>query len=332
MSVVQTDDDGAQARARSELEEHYGIVLGGLRLGMVTPMLGAAASLFGRLDAVDWHGAPSAEELASRLAEDFEAHMTKADLLGVAQWIYALRGGSGQLYRDLHQIFDCDFPTTRLHEFIAGIPRRLEERNVGKPLLIVTTNYDDLMERALADQGADFDLIVYMADGPDEGFFCHRAPGGELTRISEDYTKVDPDKRTVVLKLHGFVCRDNARRDSYVITEDHYIEYLTRTDLKALLPPAVVGRLLDCHLLFLGYSLRDWNLRAILYRLSLDRLHDNDWWGVQLNPDPVELKSWQNRSVQIFNTSLEHYLDGLVAAFDAWLAKRPIKGQVKESK
>lgn len=325
MSAAEAGEDG---RLPSELEDHFDVVVRGLRRGMVTPLLGAGASLFGRREEVAWNGAPTGAELAARLAREFGAD--EEELIRVAQRIYALKGGTGQLYRELHDIFDCDFPLTELHRFIAGIPKRLEAHNVGKPLLIVTTNYDDLIERALAREDiddaeerarakVDYDLLVYMADGPDEGRFCHRPPGGALSAITDPprCTVVDPDERTVVLKLHGFVSRDDDKQDSYVITEDHYIEYLTRTDLTERLPPAVVNRLLDCHLLFLGYSLRDWNLRAILYGLYRRRLRDNDWWAVMRGVDAVERKSWQNRDVDIFDVPLERYLAGLAAALDA---------------
>jgi hypothetical protein len=285
--VAEAGEDGGLP---IELEGHFDVVVRGLRRGMVTPLLGAGASLFGRRETLAWKGAPTAGELAARLAREFGAE--EEELIRVAQRIYAHKG--------------------------------------GKPLLIVTTNYDDLIERALAREDiedaeerarakVDYDLLVYMADGPHEGRFCHRPPGGGLSVISDPptCTTVDPDKRTVVLKLHGFVSRDDDKLDSYVITEDHYIEYLTRTDLTGLLPPAVVNRLLDCHLLFLGYSLRDWNLRAILYWLYRRRLRDNDWWAVMRKVDALERKSWQNRDVDIFDVPLERYLDGLAAAFYA---------------
>jgi len=99
------------------------------------------------------------------------------------------------------------------------------------------------------------------------------------------------------LKLHGLrQPSTDPNHDSYVITEDHYIEYLTHTDLDELLPASVLTRLLNCHLLFLGYSLRDWNLRAILYQLR-EKAKPNDWWAVRRDFDPVEQKTWAKKNV-----------------------------------
>jgi hypothetical protein len=323
------------------LDEHYETVVLNLLMGRVTPVLGAGASLYGRIPPPEgepglkgaltpptgptdappegWAGAPSAAELAAYLVNFFKVRDSSSDLLRVAQWVYALRGGSGGLYTALHEMFDKDFPSTGLHDFLGKIPGALRTAGRGKPPLFVTTNYDDLIEKTLDALGETYDVVVYMAEGPHEGLFCHVAPDGTLRPIDppESYLAVDPDRQTVVLKMHGFVCRRNSRDDSYVITEDHYIDYLTRTDLTKLLPPPVMTRLLDCQLLFLGYSLRDWNFRAILAQIHRNRLHDNEWWAVRLNPDRLEAKSWEKRNVQIINVALEQYIPKLEAVFDA---------------
>ena len=78
----------------------------------------------------------------------------------------------------------------------------------------------------------------------------------------------------MILKIHGAVDRTIPRRDSYVITEDHYIDYLTRTDISSHCPGDARGEVRDSHFLFLGYSLRDWNLRVILHRIWGEQARD----------------------------------------------------------
>lgn len=310
-----------------ELGLHYKTVVRMLLMGRVVPVLGAGASLFGRGTPTEtgWTGAPSARELGETLKREFDVEDPSEDLLEIAQWAYALGGGSGGLYCALREVFNRDFPKTGLHDFLADIPRKLRDAGKGKPPLIVTTNYDDLMEKSLTARGEAYDVVVYMAEGPHEGLFCHAKPDGKLVPISapERYLKADPDKQTVVLKMHGCVSRQHPDDDSYVITEDHYIEYLTRTELTKLLPKPVLGRLLDCNLLFLGYSLRDWNFRAILHQLYRNRLHDNDWWSVRLDPDALERKSWEKRNVEIVNIKLEQYIPALAQALSSKLEQPP---------
>ena len=333
MTVAGTDDvdpaAGATRETRAELASHFDMVCRGFRRGRVTPVLGAGASLFGRSvpTSGEWVGSPSAGELAARLAKEFglpeELRSTK-DLLGIAQWIAAMRGGRGPLYEELHDVFDRDTPIPALHDFLAGVPGRLREAGLlAEPPLFVTTNYDDLLERAFEARDEPYDLVVYMADGDYRGHFCHQPPGGELQLIEnpDDYQGANPAERTVIVKLHGFVNRRDRKHDSYVITEDHYIEYLALGDLDNFLPVHVLSRLLNCHLLFLGYSLRDWNLRAILYRLHA-RAMENDWWSVNFGTDAVERKSWEGRDVTTIELALEDYLTALNEAFGSWISER----------
>ena len=151
MSVAGGMDD--PARDLSQLGTHYDSVITGLMRGRVTPVLGAGVNLCGRA-AGDWLGRhpPSGQELADYLAEQFKYPGDRTvDLLHVSQYIYAIRGGSGPLYDLLHEVFDRNFPTTPVHEFIATLPGLLgESAPVRKPPLVVTTNYDDLMEAAFA--------------------------------------------------------------------------------------------------------------------------------------------------------------------------------------
>src|SRR3712207_8399873 len=50
---------------------------------------------------------------------------------------------------ELHDIFDADYPPTRLHRFLARMSRHTREAGRGC-MLFVTTNYDDCLERAFS--------------------------------------------------------------------------------------------------------------------------------------------------------------------------------------
>ena len=318
---------------RPDLDTHYDSVVTGLLRGRVTVVLGAGVNVFDRppLETGEWLGKypPTASELASYLATEFKyPEGREVNLLHVSQYVYAVRGGSGPLYDSLHEVFDATFPTTPVHDFLARIPGALRGHGLAcKPPLILTTNYDDLMEAAFEGCGEPYDLIVYAAEGPHEGRFCMRGPHGRVEPIADPRSNVelDPDDRAMIVKIHGFVDREHStddNDDSYVITEDHYIEYLTRMDLDNLIPVKVLERLRNCHFLFLGYSLSDWNLRAMLYKLWSDRRRDRDWWAIQLDPSDLERKSWRRRGVDIFDLPLSEYLEELRLRFDKSLAAR----------
>jgi hypothetical protein len=309
----------------NELADHYETVVRGLTLGRVTPVLGAGANLTERPLGTEWAPRgkylPSGGELAQYIARFFHYEGDPNDLVRVSQYVAVTKGGTGQLYDVLHDVFDHDYEPTRLHTFLAWLPGvlRAHDQLLRGPPLLLTTNYDDLLEQAFEAAGEPYDVVVYIADGRNAGKFRHR-PYGEKTRLIEEpetYVGLDPTQRTVILKIHGFVDRTQTdvedAEDSYVITEDHYIEFLARTDLERLVPVKLLKRLRKCHFLFLGYRMRDWNLRAILHRIWADREQEYDSWSVQVHSDPLEMKSWERREVHTFDMRLEEYLNGLSA-------------------
>ena len=156
-----------------------------------------------------------------------------------------------------------------------------------------------------------FDVVWYAADGP-RGRFWHLEPaaGAEphLIERPNEYDRISLNERTVILKFHGAVDRVDPGRDSYVITEDHYIDYLTRTHVTTLLPPELMAKLNRSHFLFLAYALRDWNVRVILHRIWERQRLDYTSWAVQLGADPVDSRMWETRNVDIRSIDLGEYV------------------------
>ena len=86
-----------------------------------------------------------------------------------------------------------------------------------------------MLERAFRAAGEPFDLASYVAEGDQRGKFLHWMSDGNTALIEKpnEYRDLALDQRSVILKIHGAIDRGNPERDSYVITEDHYIDYLT---------------------------------------------------------------------------------------------------------
>lgn len=334
-------------------DPHYTIIARQIMNGNFIPFLGAGANLCGRPRDQVWREGstflPSGSELAALLASDYgfprkpiklhcpschaEAQVIcpecknavlavdeTQDLLRIAQYV-ANASGLGQLYDDLHRVFTVDCPPTPLHRFLAALPATLAAKGYPRPeLLVVTTNYDDLMERAFQEANQPFDVVTYVAQGEHQGRFLHWAATGEPTLIEEPnrYTGLCLEQRPVVLKIHGAISRLNRLNDSYVIREDDYIAYLARTtDLANVLPSALLGKLKVSNLLFLGYSLSDWNLRVILYRIWSERAFDYKSWAIQMHPQPIDKEFWSKRNVEILEVSLESYVSQLQARIAA---------------
>ena len=302
-----------------ELEAHCKVVRRRLIEGRVVPFLGAGASLCGRpLDVDPFRDPylPSGPELATYLAGEFAYPQGEApDLVRVSQYVHAVTGGP-VLYEELRRVFARDFEPTALHGLLASLPRLLRERDSGSEgLLVVTTNFDDMVERAFAAAGEPLDVVVYLAKGDLRGKFLHRPPEGELRAIEQPNRdrKLQPRKRTVLLKLHGAVDRDSPDGDSFVVTEDHYIDYLAQTDIANLVPVSLMAHMNESHFLFLGYGLGDWNLRVILQRIWGQQPFDEQLtsWAIQKAPSRLEERLWRRRNVEILDVDLLLYVETL---------------------
>jgi len=302
-------------------EVHYKTVIKAITEGRLVPFLGAGASLCGRLkqwQKDQFEGLPSGQELTQHLIGEFsypkELDETP-DLLRVSQYA-AVMEGTGPLYLGLHRIFDADYPPTPLHRFLAGIPGALRGKGLApRPQLIVTTNYDDVLERAFRDAGEPFDLVMYVADGEERGLFRQRSHDGKVNKLIKrpnEYRGLALDQRPVILKIHGAVDRTDPEGDSYVITEDHYIDFMARhAELSSMVPVTLAAKLRQSHFLFLGYGLRDWNLRVILQRMWGEQKFNFKSWAIQKDPKDLEQQYWKKRDVDIFDVDLAAYVAAL---------------------
>jgi len=309
-------------------ERHFKTVAGAIRDGDVVPVLGAGANLCDRKLGDGWARGktlPNGSELSLWLASHFGTIVDDPrDLLRVASAV-ALARGPEVLHRELHAIFAPDYEPTTLHGFLARLPKLREEHGLpAQPQLIVSTNYDDLLEQAFIREGVPFDLVYYLAQGElgtgkDLGRFVHvSARERTVIRAPRSYLDVAPNERTVILKIHGSV-RPAAEEDSWVISEDDYVEYLTRTNLSQLFPAGVLPKLLKSNLLFLGYAMNDWNLRVILHRICTARNSNWPAWAIQLHADDLDKELWDEKNVDIYCVPLSDYVTELSACLQTMI-------------
>jgi SIR2-like domain len=74
---------------------------------------------------------------------------------------------------------------------------------------------------------------------------------------------------------------------------------------------SLAAKLRRSHFLFLGYSLSDWNLRLLLYRLWGDQPLSYRSWAAQENPQPFELEFWRRHGVDVVDMALEQQVEAL---------------------
>ncbi len=300
------------------LRQHARLVGKRIDEGKVIPFLGAGANLCDRPPQADWRGGkylPSGVELAGYLAAEYEYPGEHSrDLVRVAQYVDLVTGGEGALFDELHPVFSGAYEPNRLHRYLAELPGRQRAGGAhARYQLIVTTNYDDVLERAFHDAGEPVDVVYYAAERDEAGRFIHLSPSGERQPISKHtvYRGLDLDQRPVILKIHGAVDRSDDGADNYVITEDHYIDYLAHGSVSRFMPAYLMARMRNSHFLFLGYAMRDWNLRVILHYIWSQQVRRFGSWAIERDPDPIDEKFWQRHRVEIVEARLEDWVDAM---------------------
>jgi hypothetical protein len=288
------------------------VLLGRIGDGKCTPFLGAGVN-----DDI----LPLGREIAEEWAEKYEYPLENcSDLVQVAQFLAISRN-------------DPMFPKERV---LKHLKIRLEEwlrkndpkkffLDPSEPLSVLaelplpiymTTNYDDLMLRALKSH--------------------KKAPRRELCRWNK-YVKEKPSvfdspsgfeptpATPVVFHLHGH----DEIPESLVLTEDDYLDFLVNISREKVLPSRIEEALTGASLLFIGYRLADLNFRVIFRGLvgsmegSLRRVNV----GVQLPPGTPEQERTkvQDYLAQYFGSLRVQVYWGTAKQFVAELRDRWLK-------
>jgi hypothetical protein len=295
--------------------------------GAVVTVLGSGANAVDR-EAPWQRGAgalPDTAELARHLADRFQIGET-GNLAQISQRV-SLAEGRVDLCRTLRELLiKPEGEPTSLHRFVARLPGRL--RDLGRECyqLVVTTNYDTALERALDAVHEPYDLVVFMATGSHRGRFVHVPwwdPGGNGSRpitVPNEYVDLPIDEdgaleRTVIVKLHGGGLDAGSDgphlRDNFVITEDDYIGYLTQSPAESLIPLQILNKIRESHFLFLNYRMRDWTPRVFLQRVWGDEQLGARSWAVAAGLDGVERELWEQLGVNVVDHALTELLTEL---------------------
>jgi hypothetical protein len=225
----------------------------------------------------------------------------------------------------LRRIFARPYPWLPIHDLLAEIAAR-------KAMLIVTTNYDDLLERAFEHRGTPYHLVTYSEREELAGSVLWWKPNEtEPTAVAAMQLPLKVEDVSIIFKMHGTVLRSDEQQqwDSYVITEEDYVRFLSRMTLKGgMIPSRFMLHFRNSSLLFLGYGLRDWNFRVMLERLRRaadpeempkddqqkpvpSRQNQRPSWAIQSGPSKLDRFLWLSRQIQIFDQKLDDFVEDI---------------------
>ena len=220
-------------------------------------------------------GLPGGWQLAKELAERCDYPGDDLSLDRVAQYYVNTIDKASLLQYVCQRIREARREPMETHELIAALPFKI----------IVSTNYDCLIERALEAAGRPFNVIVT-----------------DKQVSSWDWGKVN------LLKIHGCV----RQREHIVITKDDYREFFERRPNIANILSAEAAR---GSLLFVGHGLGDDNLDRIYSRVTRTLAEFClKAYAVQLYPDPVDVTLWEKKPLEIIPADAAQFLSALSEA------------------
>jgi hypothetical protein len=311
-------------------DEHYRELAD--ELGNLVIFLGAGAN------ADDYGGPfrpgamlPDDSDLAAYLAARARLTSGRRELAEVAQYVRMIRGEPNMLSW-LKEMFAVETRPGPVHSYLARLPTRLDELGLEKRYqMIVTPKFDVALEQALLRIREPFDVAIYMAPGTEHaGRFVHLPwDSAEAVPIlaPNDYNELpilgeDGDlARTMIVRINGAV--DDVRagypwKKNYVITEDHYINYLGGRPAEEVVPAQILAKLRQASCLFLGYTIADWRLRVFLHWIwPGERPSGAIHWAVDSHPGQLEERLWRRSEVVLYRSRLIDYIWGL----DQFLAR-----------
>ncbi len=156
--------------------------------------------------------------------------------------------------------------------------------------IIITTNYDKLFEKALREtkvsDGVCKDPMIRIYDP-------HKTDSIEDVPLHPNAAK------PVLLKLHG----DIDKPESIVVTEEDYITFIQRMSDNKLHPihKKIQMNMTELPIMFIGYSLKDYNLRMLFrtLRWTVDPANFPLCFSVDPQPDNLIVSVWQNGKQRI---------------------------------
>jgi hypothetical protein len=228
-----------------------------------TPFIGAGACA-GTL--------PLGSEIARQWADEYDYPLTDSDdLARVAQFLTIDRYEMFPKESIRKQFQDVDPPDFSVPDEPHGV---LADLNLP---IYITTNYDSFMVQALESRKR----------APEREFCCWNNYPQVTGKKSVFDCGFEPKPATpLVYHLHGY----HETPQSMVLTEGDYLDFLIRLSRdQDLLPPAIRTALAGTSLLFIGYSLADWNFRVLFRGLvsSLGASLGYNSIAVQLPPDDL---------------------------------------------
>jgi hypothetical protein len=262
-------------------------------------------------------GVPRLVDMVKLLAEVTGVGNSCDPLASIAEFLEH-KTERDSLLSALAEVFANKRVPTPTHELVARAAKHHFSQKYPEDYLVITTNYDALMEKAFDAQNLPY--VVITVDRQERKAHARFAnvPEDELKALRERNPPVGargfqlnkgPRSWVILFKMHGCLNPDFSAPDGVVITEADYVNFISHLEESL---PAVVGALLPGkRLLFLGYSFGDWNVRSVyesIARRANERIRD---YAVTKSLSRFEQLYFKERNIGLVLQDLKAFTAGL---------------------
>lgn len=236
--------------------------------------------------------------------------------------------GRKRLVDDLREIISNKQLPTRTHMLLAEAAKYHLQQRSAKDYLIITTNYDCLMEEALdhpdlkvpyvvltTTKGDNPKVMIRCSSGVEEREALEESYGNGNEQAPTGFVLFKAQKVAIIYKLHGCI-KLNYANEGLVISDNDYVNYLSQMNKTGMIPSTVSELMRNKPLWFLGYSLSDWNVRSIYETVKKksnpngkDDIRD---FAVMYSVGDFERLFFDKNKITIGNTDLNRFADGIV--------------------
>jgi hypothetical protein len=252
---------------------------------------------------------PLGNQFYQNLAQRFGYKTTGWDRAAIATLIRD-KHGTDTLVREMRQVLaNTQVTPSPIYRLIAGLPAHLRAVNhplAASSLIVLTTNYDTIPERAFNDAAEPFHLLQYVDTGSGGGQFAHRLPDGEVRMVEspENYDPLDCPAPLLV-KLNGGIPIDPAIPESLLVGRGDFERLGGR--LSDVLPQTLRRAIADGSLLFFGHGLGEPDVEAVV-RLNAGKSPVIKSFAVQIPGCPPEwIDYWAQCGLKIVEADLTEF-------------------------
>jgi hypothetical protein len=266
---------------------------------------------------------------------------TAPPLLSAASFYNYTQGGEkGKNVRDiLDDLFANVTETTSTHRLVgrmAKVHLDASAEGFGEDYLIITTNYDRLIERAL--DGVNVAYLTLTVDKNNRNVYAMPSPGlkDHLKQSDREYErfqkKLEPQvisqfslpkmrSLAIIYKIHGSL--SPLKHNSIILSDEDYVTFIQR--LEGMVPAPIPPLLHDKGFMMFGYSFSDWNIRALFKSFEKFTISRGDIWAVVRQYDRFEQGYFEHNQINVLKTTLEEFVSKV---WNAGLTAGLVKGSL----